>query len=117
MTMPEPWYDPLRWGWLPGTALGVVGGLWGSLAGVLGRTRPTLLIASLWAWLVGSAILLVVAIVALIQGQPYGVWYGLLLPGALGTALGVMFLIVLVPVLRAAHRQAEELKMQARDLG
>lgn len=115
--MAEPWFDAARWAWLPGTVMGVVGGLWGSFAGVLARSRPALVIGSLWAWLAASILLLSVALLALVQGQPYGIWYGLLLPGALGTFLGIMFLVLLVPVLRAAHRQAEEQKMQARDLG
>ncbi len=115
--MAEPWFDPIRWGWLPGTALGVLAGVWGSLAGLLAQRWPSLVIASLWVWLLGSAALLVTAVVALTTGQPYGVWYGLLLPGVLGTTLGVVFLLVLRPQFDALRRLAEERKMQARDLG
>jgi hypothetical protein len=41
--MAERWFDAMQWAWLPGTLLGVLGGLWGSLAGVLapkGKARP-----------------------------------------------------------------------------
>ena len=33
--MSEPWFDPNRYAWIPGTALGVLGGILGSMAGVL----------------------------------------------------------------------------------
>jgi zinc transporter ZupT len=115
--MAEPWFDPIRWGWLPGTALGVLGGVWGTVAGLVGRKYPGLLAASLWAWLGGSSVLLLAGLVALFQGQPYGIWYGLLLPGVLGSAMGVMFLLMVLPSIREAHRREEEQKMQAHDLG
>lgn len=115
--MAEPWFDPIRWSWLPGTALGVVGGVIGTLAGVLNARAPGVVIGSLWVMLLGSAALLVAAIVALTQGQPYGVWYGLGLPGLLGTLMGACFLIFLGPVIRQAGREHEERRMQARDLG
>lgn len=115
--MPDPWFDPMYWAWLPGTALGVVGGLWGSLAGFLARRNPALVIGALWLWFLASVALLVAGLVALTQGQPYGVWYGLGFPGLLGTILGAVFLTALAPALRDAHRQEEERRMQARDLG
>ncbi|MGL4549579.1 MAG: hypothetical protein ACRC33_00215 [Gemmataceae bacterium] len=115
--MVEPWYDPIRYGWIPGTAFGVLGGLFGSLVGVLGPRRPGQVIGGLWVGLAGSAALLTLSVVALIQGQPYGVWYGLGLPGLLGTVLAATFLVTLRPVILRAHRDEEERRMQARDLG
>ena len=35
--MNEPWFDVNTMAWLPGTALGCLGGLWGSLLGMCGR--------------------------------------------------------------------------------
>jgi hypothetical protein len=47
-----------------------------------------------------------------VVGQPYGVWYGLLLPGV----IGLIVLGSLSPVAVTAYRQAELRKIQARDL-
>jgi hypothetical protein len=115
--MAEPWYDPNWYGWIPGASLGVVGGLWGTFAGLIGRHRPALVTGSLWLWLAGSVVLLATAVYALVQGQPYGVWYGLGLPGLLGTCMGIFFLFTIRPVLLRAQREEEERRMQARDLG
>ncbi len=47
----------------------------------------------------------------MITGQPYGVWYSLLLPGLLLTALmGTM-----TPVIRLRYRQAEHRRLQAEE--
>jgi hypothetical protein len=111
--MSAPWFDPNLFGWLPGTVFGVLGGLWGSLGGVLapqGRGR---------AWVVGlggllglaAAVFLVAAVVAMLSGQPYGVWYSLGLPGLLGCCL----MPGLLPVVIARYAQAEERRMAARD--
>ena len=115
--MADPWFDPTRWAWLPGTALGVIGGLWGSLAGLYAGRARGWVVGSMWVWFIGSVLLLLAGVVALGQGQPYGVWYGLGLPGLLGTIMGGVFLAVLAPAFREAERQAEERRMQARDLG
>jgi hypothetical protein len=69
-------------------------------------------IGSLGLLLVCEAVLLVLGLTALLSGQPYGVWYGLLLPGA----IGLVVLGSLAPVAMNAYRQAENRKMQARDL-
>lgn len=59
-----------------------------------------------------SAILLIAGTVALIQGQPYGVWYGLGLPGFLGIAI----FGALLPVLLKRYRGAEERRLVAQDI-
>jgi hypothetical protein len=47
-----------------------------------------------------------------INGQPWGVWYGLLLPGAIGTlVLGANSLVIL-----KTYRQVEERRLAAKDL-
>ena len=112
--MSEPWYDPNMWSWVPGTTVGVLGGLWGTMAGVLGsRGKCNGLI---WGGFVGlltcGAAMLAAGIYGVATGQPYGVWYGLLLPG-------VLILMVVGPlgfVSRAAVRRAEERRMQAQEL-
>jgi uncharacterized membrane protein len=112
--MTEPWFNPNFYAWIPGTMLGIAGGLLGGLSGWLasrGRARRIVL------WLHGliiimSAGLLMVGLYALYVGQPYGVWYGLLWPGVIGTILFSLFL----PLTLKRYREAEERRLIARDL-
>jgi hypothetical protein len=113
--MSEPWFDANHWAWLPGTVFGCLGGLWGSLGGILapqGKARP-LVMGLGWLLFLASVGLLAAAVTALAVGQPYGIWYGLGLPGLLGVGL----MGALLPVARLRYRQAEERRMQAEDLG
>jgi hypothetical protein len=85
--MIEPWFDAYRYAWVPGTAYGLAAGFMAALLFWLvppGRARNLILRAwfALWAT---AVVLLLVGLVALVQGQPWGVWYSLLLPGAIGT--------------------------------
>lgn len=112
--MNESWFNPM-WSFLPGTLLGGIGG---PLVGLVGGTlvsqgKGKMLVLGLCAALVCvSAFLLVAGIVALSSGQPYAIWYALVLPGVLGTALfgGAWFGFL------QRYRQAELRKMQARNL-
>ena len=62
--------------------------------------------------LMASCMLLGAAIFALIQGQPYGVWYGLGLPGLLGlTIVGPLSFVI-----AHRYRQAETQRLEAQDL-
>ena len=55
---------------------------------------------------------LVAAIVAKLTGQPYGVWYGLGLPGCIGIfVMGFNF-----PVVRRVYTNAEMRRLQAEDV-
>jgi peptidoglycan/LPS O-acetylase OafA/YrhL len=113
--MNEPWFDPNAWAWLPGTLFGCLGGLWGGMVGTLapmGRARK-LVICSGIALVVIAGAFLAAGVAALAVGQPYGIWYGLLLPGV----LGLILIPCLLPVIRMAYREAEERRMQAADLG
>ena len=112
--MTEPWFDPMLYSWIPGTLLGVLGGTWGTLAGVLGpRGKCKGLIWGMWGLLVVySLVLLIAGVVALVQGQPYGIWYGLGFPGL----LGLILIGCLSFVIRVRYRQAEAQRLQARDL-
>lgn len=113
--MTEPWFDPNRYAWVFGTALGVAGGILGSLAGTLaprGKAKPLVMGLFVTA-LLACAAMLVAGVVALFQQQPYGVWYGLGLPGLLGLfVLGALF-----PVVQQRYREAEQRRLSARDLG
>jgi hypothetical protein len=113
--MSEPWFDANQWAWVPGTALGCLAGLWGALAGVLaprGKAKG-LLWGTYWLLLGAGAVLLVVGLVAVVAGQPYGVWFGLLIAGVL---VCVVFAPMAV-VLRHTYRAAEERKMRAQEFG
>jgi len=112
--MIEPWFDPIRYAWIPGTAYGVAAGLMGGLVAWLvprGRARSVILRAWFTVWAVAVA-LLILGIVALAGGQPWGVWYGLLLPGAIGTlVVGANSLVIL-----KRYREVEERRVAAKDL-
>jgi hypothetical protein len=112
--MIEPWFDPNHYAWIPGTAYGLAAGLMGGLVGWLvprGRARNFILRA--WFTLGAVAVaLLTVGIAALGSGQPWGVWYGLLLPGAIGTlVVGANSVVIL-----KRYREVEERRLAAKDL-
>ncbi|HEY6490669.1 MAG: hypothetical protein WCC26_03920 [Terracidiphilus sp.] len=112
--MMQPWFDPAHYAWIPGTLYGVVAGLMGGLVGWLaprGRARSFIVRAwfALWA---AALVLLAAGMVALAQGQPWAIWYGLLLPGAVGTlVVGANTLVV-----QRTYRQVEERRLAAKDL-
>ena len=112
--MADPWFDPNLYSWIPGTLLGVFGGTWGALAGTCapkGRAR-SLVLGTGWMILGASVVMLIVAIVALSTGQPYGIWYGLGLPGVIGPiVIGAN-----LPNVMRVYRSAEERKLSAGDL-
>jgi len=111
----EPWFDPNRYAWVFGTALGITGGILGSLAGSLaprGKAKP-LVVGLFVATLMACAVLLTAGVVALLQGQPYGVWYGLGFPGLLGLAV----IGGLLPLVQRRYREAEQRRLSATDLG
>jgi hypothetical protein len=112
--MVQPWFDPNLYAWIPGTLLGVAGGVMGSLTGCLaprGRAR-NLVVRTWFTVLAACAVLLAVGIVAVVRGQPYGVWFGLLFPGVDGTVL----LGALTPLVLKRYREAEERRLAAKDL-
>lgn len=112
--MPEPWFNPNLYAWIPGTVYGVAGGLLGGLAGTLapqGKAR-SLVVGSFYTMIGISILLLIVGVAAYFSGQPYGIWYGLGLPGV----LGVILFPSLLPVIHRRYREAEERSMKAQDM-
>jgi hypothetical protein len=98
-------------GGIGGAAVGCLGGLIGTLVSI-GRARGVV-IGLLIAWIVASVVALIVGIVALALGQPYAVYYPLLLLGGLGALLpGVM-----LPQIRRQYEQRELRRMDALDTG
>jgi hypothetical protein len=64
-------------------------------------------------WLFGlSLVLLAAGVTALVNGQPYGVWYGLGLGGLIGTVV----LGPILPDVRKRYQKAEERRMTAGHL-
>lgn len=112
--MSEPWFDPNQYAWIPGTVLGVVGGMLGSLIGIFaprGKGK-NVFVGIMWGLMGVGLVVLVVGVVALLKGQPYGIWYGFLLPGLMLPIL----MGCLIPVIKNAYRQAELRKAAAQDL-
>jgi len=114
--MAAPWFDPQLFGAWYG---GIVGGvLLGAGGGSLGG------LASLWApkakgrrWILGGMqafialglIQAALGIVALLSGQPYGIWYTLLLCGGVSTLVMGLNL----PRVRRTYEAAENRRVQA----
>lgn len=114
MNMMEPWFDPNRFAWIPGTAYGCIAAVMGCLVAWFaprGRARRFIVNAWLALWIAALA-LLGIGLVALGNRQPWGVWYGLLLPGVIGTlVVGGNWLVI-----RNAYRQVEQRRLAAKDL-
>ncbi len=112
-----PWWSETAAAWFGG----IGGGGGGSLCGVLGMLIGILaprgigrrVMIPLCVLCVGAGgIALVASLVALFSGQPYHVWFPLLLTGLVVTI--VMSFMVALAV--ACYRRIDERKMQAEDL-
>jgi len=112
--MTEPWFDPNAYAWIPGTLLGVAGGLEGTLAGMFApRGKLKRLVMGMHFTIMGiCCILLIVGVIARVTGQPYGIWYGFGFPGL----LGLVILGPLTVVIHKRYAQAELRKSMAADL-
>jgi hypothetical protein len=101
-------------GGLLGAGLGTIAGLYGALAGTLcsrGAAR-TLVIATHVTILLGGAVVLVAGVIAIILGQPYHVFFPLLLPGVVICAV----MGPLLPVINTRYRQAEQRRIEAEEI-
>ncbi len=112
--MTEPWFDANTYAWILGTLLGVAGGVEGTLAGVFApRGKLKTLVMGMHFTIMGTCcILLAAGMVALVAGQPYGIWYGLGFPGL----LGLVIFGPLTVVIHKRYAEAELRKSIAEDL-
>jgi hypothetical protein len=116
--MAAPWFDENVFGtWfgvIAGGGGGLLAGLVGAAAGVLaprGKARG-LVLGGMAALVALGLAFLALGLVALVGGQPYGIWYGPVLVGAIFTAV----FAPLIPVARRAYTLAEERRLQAEAL-
>ncbi len=111
----EPWFGNAGLvGGLIGGGIGILGAVYGTVVGVFaprGKGRP-FVFAVHWAALAVGGVLVVAGVTAVITGQPYGVWYALLLPGLLLTVL----MGTATPMIRLRYRQAEHRRLEAEEL-
>jgi hypothetical protein len=112
-----PWWnahDGTLIGAYGGAAIGVLGGILGTAAGVLaprGRAKGVIL-ASFIGMALAGAVVLCAGAVAMLIGQPRHVWYPLVLIGG----IVVIVLPMQIPALRARYRQAEMRRLEAEEL-
>jgi hypothetical protein len=112
-----PWWTEQSAGWvgaIGGSANGLLGAVVGTIAGVWGpRGKGKRVVYALFAMaVVGGVAALAVGLYALAVGQPYSVWYPLVLLGGMDTLL----FGVLTPVVRRVYRQAEARRLEAEEL-
>jgi hypothetical protein len=102
-----------RWEWIPGTLLGIFGGLYGSITGMLApRGRGRVFVKSIGiVLLIFSTGFLITGMVFFSLGKPWEVWYPWLLPGVIGTTL---FSVLPKNVMRQ-YENAELRRIQAKD--
>jgi hypothetical protein len=116
--MNEPWFAPDTFAaWFGALA----GGVGGSLLGVFGgfssllvrRGKCRKLVLTGFLIFIGLGLLsLGFGVLALVLGQPYGIWYGPLLAGV----IIVLVSSILLPLQRQRYRQVAEQRLQAEAL-
>ena len=113
----DAWWTGEQAGWIGGiggSALGILGGVFGVVCGLLApRGKGRLFVLGMMSTVVIIACaVVIVGLVALFLGQPYAVWYPLLLMGVLGGGIfGAM-----IPVIRNVYRHAEQRQLDAQAL-
>ena len=111
---PTPWFDARMSnliGGFAGAGIGILGGTFGAAVGMMApkaKGRAIILGCMLGAAILGACVF-VVGIVAVSLGQPYHVWYPMVLLGALLAGL----FGGLRPVIRKRYQEAEARRLDA----
>jgi hypothetical protein len=113
----NPWWTDQQaglFGGIAGGLVGILGAILGTLAGVFApKGKLKSLVLGLQCTMIALGLAsLVVGIVAVLNHQPYGVYYPLLLCGTILTVLCGS----LLPVVLQRYRQADRRKMEAQSL-
>ena len=109
---PEPWWSNRAAGLIGGivgSLIGVLGGVIGVLAG-MGKARGFVL-GLTWVMIVFGVICLIVGVVAVIEGQPYAVYYPALLVGFILT----LVMGINIRTVRTRYQELELRRMRAQD--
>lgn len=97
-----------------GSGVGILGAILGTLSGVVvpkGKCKS--LVYSLFGIVVALGIAtLITGIVAVVLGQPYAVWYPLVLLGFIPTVV----LASIFPAVRMRYAQADQRKLDAQEI-
>lgn len=113
-TTVDPWFgSPGLAGAILGGGIGTLCAIYGTVLGICaprGAARG-FVFALHWGMIALGAVLAIMGIVALSGGQPYGVWYPLLLSGV----ISALIVGILTPVLRLRYRQAEHRRLEAEE--
>ena len=113
---PEAWWSASSAGWIGalGGGLGALVGIYGAVAGMLApRGKARALVLGLHAGLLAIGLLAAATgLAALLVGQPYHVWYPLLLGGGICSAV----FGGLLPVVRMRYGEAERRRLAASEL-
>jgi hypothetical protein len=113
----EPWWTSVQAGWIGGiggSVLGLFGAALGTIGGICaprGKCKGLVHVLIMLPLVAGLAAL-IVGLAALGLGQPYHVWYPLLIFGIVGTAV----MGGLLPVFRARYREADQRRLEAEEL-
>ena len=112
--MPDPWFNPILYSWIPGTVYGTLVGVTGGLAGTCAQKgkAKNLIMGLVYFFLITAIIFLITGVAAYLMEQPYGIWYGFLLPGIIGVAVIPAMLITV----RKQYQIVENRKLEAQDL-
>lgn len=112
-----PWWseqDAALIGSIGGTLLGILGGIGGMLCGIYaprGKYKQGVL-GFLIVMIAIGLVSLLAGLAAIAIGQPYAVWYGLVLTGlVLSCVIGGIF-----PMVRRRYREAEGRRLDAEGL-
>ena len=109
--MSEPWFDPNALIIVVGCGgglLGILGGIAGGVLLPLGKGKAFVL-GAMRMFIALGVVSLLVGLVALVVGQPYGIW----MPFCGAGVSYVSVCGIMIPVMQFLYRQVEQRRMEA----